>query len=72
MKVPGMSARLEKEVNNLLPSTVKVKISQPDDMTYSVFAGGSILASLSTFPETLISQDEYEEVGPAVVHRVCF
>ncbi|CAF4723531.1 unnamed protein product, partial [Rotaria sp. Silwood2] len=39
---------------------------------YSVWSGGSILASLSTFQQMWISKQEYDESGPSIVHRKCF
>ncbi|CAD7689221.1 unnamed protein product [Nyctereutes procyonoides] len=39
---------------------------------YSVWIGGSILASLSTFQQTWISKQEYDESSPAIVHHKCF
>jgi len=40
---------------------------------YSTWIGGSILASLETSREELcITKDEYDEVGPTIVHRKCF
>merc|ERR1712130_482450 len=39
---------------------------------YSVWIGGSILASLSTFQQMWISKQEYDESGPSIVHRKCF
>ena len=41
-------------------------------LRYSVWIGGSILASLSTFQQMWISKQEYDESGPAIVHRKCF
>ena len=38
----------------------------------SVWIGGSILASLSTFQQMWISKAEYDESGPSIVHRKCF
>jgi len=51
---------------------VKVKIVAPPERRYYVWIGGSILASLSTFQEMWISKEEYDESGPAIVHRKCF
>ena len=56
----------------LAPSTMKIKIIAPPERKYSVWIGGSILASLSTFQQMWISQEEYDESGPAIVHRKCF
>jgi actin len=38
---------------------------------YSVWIGGSILASLSTFQDAWVSKKQYDETGPHVVHRQC-
>jgi len=64
--------RLNKEITALAPSAVKVKIVAPPERKYSVWIGGSILCSLSTFQEMWITKDEYDESGPAIVHRKCF
>jgi len=64
--------RLKKEITALAPSAVKVKIVAPPERKYSVWIGGSILSSLSTFQEMWISKDEYDESGPSIVHRKCF
>jgi len=69
---PGIADRMQKELVNLAPSTMKIKIIAPPERKYSVWIGGSILASLSTFQEMLISKEEYDESGPAIVHRKCF
>lgn len=68
----GMSERLAKEVTALAPVSIKVKIVAPPERKYSVWIGGSILASLSTFQGMWISQEEYKESGPSIVHRKCF
>jgi len=45
----GISERLSKEMTSLAPSSVKIKIVAPPERKYSVWIGGSILSSLSTF-----------------------
>ncbi|XP_031557391.1 actin, non-muscle 6.2-like [Actinia tenebrosa] len=52
--------------------TMKIKIIAPPERKYSVWIGGSILASLSTFQQMWISKQEYDESGPSIVHRKCF
>jgi len=69
---PGIGDRLTKEMTALAPSAVKVKIVAPPERKYSVWIGGSILSSLSTFEELWITKDEYDETGPGIVHRKCF
>merc|ERR1719449_427789 len=68
----GISERLTKEMTALAPSTMKIKVVAPPERKYSVWIGGSILASLSTFQQMWISKQEYDESGPTIVHRKCF
>jgi actin beta/gamma 1 len=69
---PGIADRMQKEITALAPSTMKIKIIAPPERKYSVWIGGSILASLSTFQQMWISKQEYDESGSAIVHRKCF
>jgi len=69
---PGIADRMQKEITSLAPSTIKIKIIAPPERKYSVWIGGSILASLSTFQAMWISKQEYDESGPGIVHRKCF
>merc|ERR1711871_1708958 len=68
----GIADRMNKEISALAPPTMKVKIIAPPERKYSVWIGGSILASLSTFQQMWISKEEYDESGPSIVHRKCF
>ncbi|CAG2161440.1 unnamed protein product [Oppiella nova] len=69
--LPGFADRLQKEVQKLAPPTIRIMVRAPPERKYSVWIGGSILASLSTFKEIWISRDEYNESGPSIVHRKC-
>ena len=69
---PGIADRMQKEMVALAPSTMKIKIIAPPERKFSVWIGGSILASLSTFQQMWISKQEYDESGPSIVHRKCF
>jgi actin-related protein len=66
-----ISDRLNKELVALAPATMQIKIVAPPERKYSVWIGGSILASLSTFEEMWVTKEEYDESGPAIVHRKC-
>jgi len=68
----GISERMQKEITALAPPSMKIKIVAPPERKYSVWIGGSILSSLSTFQQMWISKQEYDESGPAIVHRKCF
>merc|ERR1711874_909248 len=67
---PGIADRMQKEITALAPNTMKIKIIAPPERKYSVWIGGSILASLSTFQSMWISKDEYDESGASIVHEV--
>lgn len=69
---PAIADRIQKEIANLAPPTMKIKIIAPPERKYSVWIGGSILASLTTFQQMWISKQEYDECGPVIVHRKCF
>ncbi len=68
---PGIKERLSKEIKELIPDSVDVRILSPPERMYSVWIGGSILSSLKTFSRMWITRREYKEMGPSVIHR-CF
>jgi len=63
--------RMEKEMKDQAAQNMVVKIIAPPERKYSVWIGGSILSSLSTFEDMWIKKDEYDESGPSIVHRKC-
>ncbi len=65
----GLKDRLLKEISELVPENVEVRIIAPPERQYSVWIGGSILASLKTFQKMWVSRKEFEEAGPEVIHR---
>jgi actin-related protein len=72
--------RLLKEITRLAPKSLSqgdnakknIRITAPPERKYSVWIGGSILASLSTFQQMWITKGEYDESGPGIIHRKCF
>jgi actin-related protein len=67
----GIAERMQKELKALAPDSMTIKIIAPPERKYSVWIGGSILSSLSTFEEMWIQKSEYDEAGPSIVHRKC-
>mmetsp|Transcript_1218 Transcript_1218/g.1844 ORF Transcript_1218/g.1844 Transcript_1218/m.1844 type:complete len:377 (-) Transcript_1218:215-1345(-) len=67
----GIPERVQKEIKALAPDSMTIKIIAPPERKYSVWIGGSILSSLSTFEEMWIKKEEYDESGPSIVHRKC-
>ncbi|RWV96381.1 hypothetical protein GW17_00040910 [Ensete ventricosum] len=51
---PGIAERMNKEITALAPSSMKIKVVAPPERKYSVWIGGSILASLSTFQQVRV------------------
>ena len=70
--LPGITDRMQREISTLAPPSMKVKVTAPPQRKYSVWIGGSILASLSTFEQMWISKEEYEEYGPSIIIKKCF
>jgi actin-related protein len=68
----GLPERLSKEVTRMAPSSMRIRIAAPPERKYSVWIGGSILASLSTFQSMWMRKEDYDEVGPSLVHQKCF
>ena len=51
-----------------------MKVGMPNPLVerrFSVFIGGSILASLGSFQQMWLSKAEYDEHGPGLIHRKC-
>jgi len=67
----GLPQRVQQEIKKMAASSAKVKVIAPPERKYSVWIGGSILSSLSTFEEMWVKKDEYDECGPSIVHRKC-
>jgi actin beta/gamma 1 len=68
----GIAERMKKELVGLAPATMDIEVEAPPERKYSVWIGGSILSSLSTFQAMWITKAEYDEEGPKIVHAKCF
>ena len=65
---PGMADRTHKELGCLAPAYIKINIIAPPERKYSAWRGGSIVTSWSTFQQTQILKQEYDDSGPSIVH----
>ncbi|KAK9839463.1 hypothetical protein WJX81_003687 [Elliptochloris bilobata] len=68
----GVRERLERELLEVAPQAAKVKVTSPMnpiERRFSVWIGGSILASLGSFQQMWMSKSEYDEHGAALIHR---
>ena len=68
----GLQERMQKEITALAPAGNKIRVLAPEERKYSVWIGGSILSSLTTFEQMWITKQEYDECGADIVHRKCF
>ena len=68
----GMPERVQREVTALAPEEATVNVNAPPYRKHSAWIGGSMLAStLDSTPDRWISKEEFDDVGPAIVHRKC-
>ena len=65
----GYGERLEKEITALVPSTMKVRVVKDPMRKNHVWVGGSILSSLTTFPNMLITKKEYQNNGLIIYYH---
>jgi actin len=68
---PGFPERIEKEITRLAPSRMKIEVVAHPARKYAAWIGGSKLASLATFPQMMITREEYNDAGSWIVHRKC-
>jgi actin, other eukaryote len=69
----GLVERLNRELEFLMPNSLKLKIWAPKDRRFSVWAGGSVLSSVKTFQEQMmITKEEYDELGLKIIHQKCY
>nr|QGN00894.1 ActL3 [Drosophila ambigua] len=71
-KLPCFVERLKREIAELARSNMRVRIMAPPHRQFASWMGGSVFSSLPAFKQMWISKEEYEEVGPSIVHRKCF
>lgn len=67
----GFPERIKKEITALSTTICSTKvevIAEPNRM-YGAWIGGSVIASLPTFPQMLVTRDEYNDAGTDIVHR---
>ena len=67
----GIADRMQMEITALTPPTTKIKVSTHPECKYSAWVGGSLIGSLSTFPEFCISKQDYDDSGPTIIHHKC-
>lgn len=69
----GLEGRFRKELlHSLRPEARVVVAAAQPSRNFSVWIGGSILASLRAFQSCWVLREQYEEQGPHIVYRKCY
>ncbi|KAL3313618.1 Actin, aortic smooth muscle [Cichlidogyrus casuarinus] len=71
---PGFDERLLKEITNLAPNGMKIRMSTSPASCrkYWAWLGGSIVSALTQFQQMWVTKADYTEYGPSYMHRKCF
>jgi len=66
---PGFAERMQKEISLLVPPTTDINIIAKPERKYFAWIGASQMTALSGFETMWITKEEYDETGPAIIHR---
>ncbi|XP_047386174.1 actin-like protein 9 [Sciurus carolinensis] len=68
----GLEDRFRADLLRSLPQEERVVVTAQPNRNFSVWIGGSILASLRAFQSCWVLREQYEEQGPHIVYRKCY
>ena len=66
---PGFVERMQKEIKALAPRKTLIRIDRATEHKYASWLGGSQIALLPSFQPMWISKRQYDESGPAIIHK---
>ena len=69
--LPGLKERLKAEISALAPSGNTVEIHASENCQHAAFLGGAVLAGLSSFSDSVITQDEWNSKGADALTKWC-
>ena len=67
----GFLERLQKQVPDVAPQSMRVKVISGADKQFTPWVGGSILSSCGSFQQMWMSKQEYDEHGAIMIERKC-
>ncbi|MEN2495404.1 MAG: hypothetical protein MHMPM18_000039 [Marteilia pararefringens] len=67
----GYETRVAYDQRATVPDSQTITVIAEPNRGYSVWIGGSVLSSLSSFESMWIKKSEYDETGASIVHRKC-
>ncbi|XP_018331394.1 actin-like [Agrilus planipennis] len=71
-KMKGFVDRLEREIVQLVPPQVQIKLIKQADRHHASWIGGSVLASLISFKDYCITKQQFEEQGTGIIYKNVF
>jgi actin-related protein len=69
--LPGLKERLKAEISALAPSGNTVEIHASKNCQHAAFLGGAVLAGLSSFSDSVVTQDEWNSKGADALTKWC-
>lgn len=70
--VRGLGPRFLSELLARTPRNVKVRVVAPAERGYAAWLGAAFLSQLSSFPDMLVTREEYQEAGESILHARLF
>jgi actin-related protein len=67
----GFVERLQRQIPEIAPQSVRVKVIHAAEKEFTPWVGGSILSSLGSFQQMWMSRQEFEEHGAIMIERKC-
>lgn len=65
-----MKAMVEASGGSIQPKPLDVSVLTHDLQRYAVWFGGSMLANMPAFPQSLTTRAQYDEYGPSIMRRL--
>jgi len=67
----GLDSRLKVELTRLAPKSVNIRVCATAERRFACWIGASVLAEIDEFRKEWITREEYDEHGPAIIHKRC-
>ena len=69
--LPGLPERLKAEISSLTPTGSTVEVHASENRQHSAFLGAAVLAGLSSFSESVVTQEEWNSKGFDALNKWC-
>ncbi|MFX0064744.1 MAG: actin, cytoplasmic 2 [Candidatus Hermodarchaeota archaeon] len=68
--LPGLEERLQKELTELVPGHITVRVRTFPHRMYSTWMGGAFLSSLASFEKFFFTKNDYQNSGPFGINNL--